>query len=182
MTQRTHSRSFQMPWAVFAAPAGAGVPVGLLWWLLAPGGLNLITRDPSLADGTTPQVWLPRDLTLAGLFIFAGCLLGVFLADKGRGFPRRDLLLGLAGGLAGALLAWQTGVLAAQLWGAPADTSANASVAFSLRSVAVLLLWPGAAAASVFIISVLNLSRQGADSTGSYSGNDSFAGSASPDA
>jgi hypothetical protein len=154
----------------------------VLWWLLAPGGLNLLTRDPSLAVGTNPQVWLPRDLTLAGLFIFAGCLLAVFLTDKTRRFPQRDLVLGLAGALVGALLAWQTGILAARLWGAPADTSANASVAFSLRSVAVLFLWPGATATAVFVISLLNLSKQGPDGTGGYSGSDPFAGSAAPDA
>jgi hypothetical protein len=171
-----------MPWAVFGVPAGAGIPVGLLWWLLAPGGLNLITRNPSLAAGTNPQVWFPRDLTLAGLFVFAGCLVGVFLADKGHPFPQRDLLLGLAGGLVGALLAWLSGVLAAQLWGAQADTSANASVAFSLRSVVAVLLWPGATAVAVFLISLLNLPKQGQDGAGSHSPNDSFAGSPAPDA
>jgi hypothetical protein len=169
-----------MPWTVFLAAAAAGLPVGLLWWLLAPGGLNLLTRDPSLAAGTNPQVWLPRDLTLAGLFIFAGCLLAVFLTDKTRRLLQRDLVLGLAAALVGALLAWQTGILAARVWGAPADTSANASVAFSLRSVAVLLLWPGATAAAVFVITLLNLSKQGPDRTGGY--DEPFAGSAAPDA
>lgn len=182
MTPRTRRRSFPMPWTVFAAAAGAGIPVGLLWWLLAPGGLNLLTRDPSLAAGTNPQVWLPRDLTLAGLFILAGCLLAVFLTDKTGRLQRRGLMLGLAGALAGALLAWQTGVLAAGLWGAPADTSASASVAFSLRSASVLLLWPGATATAIFILSVLNFSKQGPERADRYTGSDPFTGSAAPDA
>jgi hypothetical protein len=37
------------------------------------------------------------------------------------------------------------------LWGAPADTSASASVAFSLRSYAVLALWPAAIALAIFL-------------------------------
>jgi hypothetical protein len=171
-----------MPWTVFAAVAAAGIPVGLLWWLLAPGGLNVLTRDPSLAAGTNPQVWLPRDLTLAGLFILAGCLVAVFLTDKTGRLPRRELMLGLAGALAGALLAWQTGVLAARLWGATADTSASAGVAFSLRSASVLLLWPAATATAVFILSVLNLSKQGQERADRYTGSDPFTGSAAPDA
>ncbi|PTT59758.1 hypothetical protein DBR22_21510, partial [Arthrobacter sp. HMWF013] len=75
-------------------------------------------------------------------------------------------LLSLAGGLAGALAAWQTGMLAAQLWGGPADTTVNASVAFSLRSLSVLLLWPAATAVSVFVLSLLNLLRRGPEGEG----------------
>ena len=182
MTQRTHRRSVPLPWTWFVAAAAAGVPVGLLWWLLAPGGLNLITRDPSLGNGAEPEVWLPRDLTLAGLFVFAGCVLAVFIMNKPRRSAQLDLALGLAGGLAGAVVAWQAGVFAGQLWGAPADTSVNASVAFSLRSVAVVLLWPAATAVSVFVISLLNEMRRAPDGTGSASGAAPLAGTAAPDA
>jgi hypothetical protein len=145
------------PWALLAVPALAGVPAGILWWLLAPGGLNLITRDPALATGANPAVWLPRDLTLAGIMLFAGCLLAVFLADGKRPNPQAALLLCLAGALAGSLLAWQTGMLAARLWGPVVDTTANASIGFSLRSVPVLLLWPAAAAVSAFVLELLHL-------------------------
>ena len=135
MTQRNRRRSSGHQWAWFAAATAGGIPVGLLWWLLAPGGLNLITRDPRLGEGTNPEVWLPRDLTLAGLFVFAGCLLAVFITDKSRRSRPEDLALALAGSVAGAVIAWQAGMFAAQAWGAPADTSVNASVAFSLRSL-----------------------------------------------
>jgi hypothetical protein len=138
-------------------PAAAGVPAGFLWWLLAPGGLNLITRDPVLADGTHPQVWLPRDLTLAGLLVFAGCLLAVFLADKKRADPQTDLLMGFAGGLGGAVVAWQVGMLSANLFGPAVDATANASIAFSLRALPVLLLWPAATAVSVFVLELTHL-------------------------
>lgn len=161
MTESTRRRPSRLPWGWFAAAAAAGIPVGLLWWLLAPGGLNLITRDPALGDGTNTAVWLPRDLTLAGLFVFAGCLLAVFLTDKSRRAGQRDLILALAGSLAGAIIAWQAGVFSAQLWGPPADTSINASVAFSLRSLSVLLLWPAATAIAAFAFSILTPAKAG---------------------
>lgn len=182
MTQRAHRRSVPLPWRWFAAAAAAGVPVGLIWWLLAPGGLNLITRDPSLGSGTNPEVWLPRDLTLAGLFVFAGCVVAVLIMDKPRSSPQLVLAFGLAGGLAGAVIAWQAGVFAGQLWGAPADTSANASVAFSLRSMAVLLVWPAATAVSVFVISLLHELRRAPDGTASGGNGATLAGTAAPNA
>lgn len=161
MTQRNLRRSSRLNWAWFAAATAGGIPVGLLWWLLAPGGLNLITRDARLGEGTNPEVWLPRDLTLAGLFVFAGCLMAVFMTDKSRRSRPEDLVLALAGTLAGAVIAWQAGMFAANLWGTPADTSVNASVAFSLRSLSVLLLWPAATAVGTFAISLLTLLKQG---------------------
>jgi hypothetical protein len=144
-----------LPWSLLLVPAAAGIPAGLLWWLLAPGGLNLITRDPALSSGTVPLVWLPRDLTLAGILVLAGCLLAVFLADGKRRDPQAALLTGLAGALAGSAVAWGTGILAARLWGPAVDASANASIAFSLRAWPVLLLWPAATAVSVFILELV---------------------------
>ncbi|WP_066285751.1 hypothetical protein [Arthrobacter sp. B6] len=171
MTQRIRRRTERLPWAWFAAATAGGIPVGLLWWLLAPGGLNLITRDPALGEGTNPDVWLPRDLTLAGLFVLAGCLLAVFVTDKSRRPRQEDLLLALTGSLAGAVVAWQVGMFASQLWGAPADTSLNASVAFSLRSLPVLLLWPAATAIGTFAFSLLTLLKHGPEGTaGSVAG------------
>lgn len=151
-----------LPWKGAAVIAAAGIPVGLLWWLLAPSGLNLITRDPALGTGGNPQTWLPRDLVLAGLFLLAGCLSGVFAAGKR---PDRlgttTIVLAVVAGAAGALLAWGTGVLAGTSWGAAEDTSASASIAFSLRSYAVLLLWPAATALGIFAAAIF--SRPGAE-------------------
>ncbi len=177
MDEQIGSRSPGLPWKWLMWPAAAGVPVGLFWWLLAPGGLNLVTRNPALAVGTNPEVWLPRDLTLGGLLVFAGCLVAVFLTDKGGRAAQPAFLLSLAGGLAGALIAWQVGVAAGMLWGGPVDASLNPSVAFSLRSLSVLLLWPAATAVSVFALSLLNLLRQGPGS-----GGPTFAGGAAPGA
>lgn len=147
----------RLPWALLAIPGAAGVPAGILWWLLAPGGMNLLSRDPALGDGANPDVWLLRDLTLAGLLVFAGCLLAVFLTDRKQPEPQAALLMGLVGGLCGAVLAWQTGIVSAQLLGPPVDASAHASVAFSLRSLSVLLVWPAATALSVFVLELMNL-------------------------
>lgn len=147
----------RLPWAMVAVPSLAGIPAGILWWVLAPGGLNLITRDQALATGANPATWLPRDLTLGALLLFAGCLLAVFLVDGRRPQRQAALLLALAGGMLGALLAWQTGMAAARLWSPPVDASANASIAFSLRAWPVLLLWPAATAIAVFVLEVLDV-------------------------
>ena len=143
------------PWRKAAVIAAAGIPVGLLWWLLAPSGLNLLTGNPDLAAGTNTATWLPRDLVLAGLCLLAGCIAGSFVAGNKHQQPGPGtVILVVLAGVAGALIAWGTGVLSAQWWGAPADTSANASVAFSLRSYAVLAIWPAAIALAIFLNSL----------------------------
>jgi hypothetical protein len=174
MMKRSRRAPSRLPWTLLAVPALAGVPAGIVWWLLAPGGANLITRDPALGSGTNPSTWLPRDLTLAGLMLFAGCLLAVFLAGKTRSNPQAALLMGLGGALVGNLLAWQAGMLSAQLWGAPVDASANASIAFSLRALPVLLLWPAATAVSVFALELMNLLGRKPDGGGAGSGRARF--------
>ena len=109
------------PWRKAAVIAAAGVPVGLLWWLLAPSGLNLLTGDPDLAAGTNTATWLPRDLVLAGLCLLAGCIAGSFVAGTKHHQPGTGtVILVVLAGVAGALIAWGTGVLSAQWWGAPA--------------------------------------------------------------
>ncbi|MDV8148561.1 hypothetical protein [Arthrobacter sp. B10-11] len=145
-------------WRLPAAIAAAGIPVGLLWWLLAPGGLNLLSGNPSLASGTNAEGWLPRDLVLAGLFLLAGCVTGFLLNGKRTGAPMPGTVLSaVVGGALGALIAWQSGVLAGQWWGPDEDTAANASIAFSLRAFAVLAIWPAAVAIAVFVANLISL-------------------------
>jgi hypothetical protein len=158
-TRRPPGRGYA--WA--AGIVGAGIPAGLLWWLLAPGGQNLVSGDSALSSGTNSQGWLPRDLVLAGLFVFAGCLVAVLLSGRSDGGTRRMLLLSVAASAAAAVLAWQTGVLAGLWLGGPQDTSANASVAFSLRSLTVLVLWPAAVAAGFFVLRIIGLLRASVD-------------------
>jgi hypothetical protein len=135
-----------------AAIAAFGVPVGLLWWVLAPSGLNVLSGDPALRNGSNLETWLPRDLVLAGLFLLAGCLAGAQASGIKHQEPSsKDVVLAVAAGALGALLAWGTGVLCGLWWGTPEDSSTNASVAFSLRSYAVLVIWPAAVALSIFL-------------------------------
>lgn len=142
-------------WA--AAIAGSGVPTGVLWWVLAPGGLNLLSGNADFTSGTNTQVWLPRDLVLAGLFVVAGCVVAVLLAGRKDAGSRRILLLTVAASAVAGVLAWQAGLLAGHWFGGPLDASANASAAFSLRSYAALLLWPAAVAGGYFAISLLEV-------------------------
>ncbi|MCX6499977.1 MAG: hypothetical protein NTU93_14445 [Arthrobacter sp.] len=144
-------------WKGPVAIAAAGLPVGLLWWLLAPTGLNLITRDPALAAGTNPGTWLPRDLVLAGLFLLAGCLSGVFTAgNRPARLTTAAVVLAVAAGAAGALLAWGTGMLAGSWWSPAPATQVSAGVAFSLRAYAMLLIWPAAIALAIFLATVFS--------------------------
>ena len=157
-------------WLWPAVIAGSGVPTGFLWWVLAPGGLNLLSGNEAFASGTNTQVWLPRDLVLAGLFMVAGCVVAVLLAGRKDAGSHRMLLLSVAASAAAAVLAWQTGLLAGHWLGGPQDTSASASVAFSLRAYPALLLWPAAVACGYFAISLLEVLHRprdrGADSGG----------------
>ena len=141
-----------VPWRKAALIVAAGVPVGLLWWLLAPSGLNLLSGNPELRSGGNTEGWLPRDLVLAALFLLAGCISGAVASGNKHDAPSgRGVLLAVGAGALGALAAWGTGVLGGLWWGAAEDTTASASIAFSLRSYAVLAIWPGAAALAIFL-------------------------------
>ncbi|HEX9226494.1 MAG TPA: hypothetical protein VF885_07520 [Arthrobacter sp.] len=151
-------------WRKAAVSAAAGVPVGLLWWLLAPSGLNLLSGNPELRSGGNTEGWLPRDLVLAGLFLLAGCISGaVASGTKHHGPSGRDVLLAVGAGAVGAFAAWGTGVLCGLWWGTPEDTSASASIAFSLRSLAVLAIWPAATALAIFLNTVFTTPKPGSD-------------------
>lgn len=151
-------------WRKAALIAAAGIPVGLLWWLLAPSGLNLLSGNPALRGGGNTEGWLPRDLILAGLFLLAGCLSGAVASGSKHSEPSgRDVLLAVGAGALGAFAAWGTGVLCGLWWATPEDTPANASIAFSLRSLAVLAIWPAAAALTLFLNSVFAAPKPGAN-------------------
>lgn len=98
-------RSRDVLWLVI--PAVSGVLTGLLWWVLAPGGLNVLSGNPALANPSNPDSWLPRDLVLAGIMLVAGCAAGLALDgklnDTGAG---RRLGFALGGGAVGAAVSW----------------------------------------------------------------------------
>lgn len=145
-----------------ALPAASGVVLGVLWWVLAPGGLNLLSGNPELANPSNPDSWLPRDLVLAALMLLSGCFTGLMLDGKlqGIGVGRR-LTFALIGGAVGATIAWLVGLLAAKLWGAAPDPALGPDYGFTLRSYAVLLLWPCAIAFVTFVLALFGvLSRK----------------------
>ncbi|MGR0160969.1 hypothetical protein [Paenarthrobacter nitroguajacolicus] len=149
-------RSKDLLWLVL--PAASGVVAGMLWWLLAPGGLNLVSGNPDLADAANTGSWLPRDLVLAGLMLLAGCLTGVMLDGKlqGGGAARR-LAFALIGGALGAVIAWLVGLFAAQLLGPAPDPALGPGFGFTLRSYAVLVLWPAAIAFITFVLALFGV-------------------------
>ena len=149
-------RSKDVLWLV--VPAALGVVAGVIWWLLAPGGLNLVSGNPDLADAANPDSWLPRDLVLAALMLLAGCLTGVMLDGKlnGDGATRR-LAFALLGGAFGAVFAWLIGLLAAQLLGPAPDPALGPGFGFTLRSYAVLVLWPAAIAFITFVLALFGV-------------------------
>ncbi|WP_427017182.1 hypothetical protein ACQCSX_00485 [Pseudarthrobacter sp. P1] len=135
-------------WA--GAAAAAGVPVGVLWWLLAPGGAWFV-------DGADFMAWLPRDGVLALLGVVAGIATAAILLPRRRkaGTAARAGAA-VAGSLAGSVLAWRLGELAGGLAG-----KGSGDGAFVLRATGVLFLWPLAAAAVLFAGTVVSLLRSG---------------------
>lgn len=132
-----------------------GFVAGVLWWLIAPGGAFY-------GDGTDFTIWFPRDFTLAALMVVAGlvsaalALRGQFLPQRRRKNtsekPSRTLFAALVvGGFAASVLAWRTGVFAGDLFHTPPENMASPSMVFSLRSPTVLILWPLASCAVVFV-------------------------------
>ncbi|MCQ9164251.1 MULTISPECIES: hypothetical protein [unclassified Arthrobacter] len=134
-----------------ALSMAAGIVAGIVWWLAAPGGAFY-------GQGKDYTVWPGRDLVLAGVCVLCGLLAGMLLARHaaryGTGAAARFLAV-LAGGLLGSVLAWRVGVFAGDLFQTPPDNMPSPSMVFSLRSPSVLLLWPLAASAVVFVYAFL---------------------------
>ncbi|WP_138413842.1 hypothetical protein [Sinomonas gamaensis] len=124
-----------IPW--LAAPAVAGVPLGLVWWLAAPGGRLQ-------GDGSDYHAWLARDLVFAALAAFAALVVVVFVVranSRGDFAPRQ--LSALIGSGVGSVLMWLTGVGLGQAFGTlRTDPSVDGS-AFGLQALSALALWPG---------------------------------------
>ncbi|NYE93983.1 hypothetical protein FHU41_000204 [Psychromicrobium silvestre] len=137
----------------FSSTAAAGILVGLLWWFSAPGGAFY-------GKGTDTTIWLPRDLTLGLLCILAGVLTGALLVRQRRlrGAWAKLIAAVLGSGL-GAVAAWLIGTFCGVLWGPSSSGNVSESIAFSLRTYSVLLLWPFAAALVFFVITLGSLLR-----------------------
>lgn len=160
LARTADTRAVWRRWLAFSAVAG--VAAGILWWLLAPGGAFY-------GDGKDFEMWLPRDATLGLLMLIAGILSAVLVLRGRRATARQGsvptsgtetaLMAALAvGGFAGSVIAWRMGVFAGDLFHTPPDNMANPSIVFSLRSASVLILWPLASVAVVFVSTLVSYS------------------------
>ncbi|WP_051388764.1 hypothetical protein [Arthrobacter sp. 35W] len=140
-------------WRWFTSTAAAGIVVGALWWVLAPGGAFF-------GSGEDFNLWLPRDLVLALLGALAGVVVAAVLLPQLRsmGSAAKAMAAVLGSGM-GSLAAWQLGLFAGSLWQHVAADAPSASIAFSLRSTSVLLVWPGTAALVLFAAALLSMLR-----------------------
>ncbi len=133
---------------VVVGSLGAGLPLGLVWWRVAPLA-RLVKRDDGVfAVGMSEETAVAAD----GLFALCAVLVGIVVAVLVAARVRRRLagLGGLAvGGVLGSVLAWQVGALL----GPPSiDSSAAAARVgerfdgpLDLSALGVLLAWPMAA-------------------------------------
>ncbi len=142
---------------VVAASALAGLPVGLVWWLVAPLP-PIVKRAGGLfrGGGEGNEAAIAADGWFVALALAAGIVtaLVVYLCTRpGRVGP----LLGLAvGGVLGAVVAWRFGALLgpgpieATAAGLPAGSSFDGPLTVS--AYGVLLGWPMAAVITYFAV------------------------------
>lgn len=135
------------------------VVVGILWFLMAPGGA--FHGDRNDFNG-----WFARDAVLGILLAAAGTATAAHAmtarhraknADPDR--PENSAAFAAVIALAamvGSVVAWRTGVFAGDLFQSPPADMANPSMVFSLRSGAALLLWPLTSMLTVFLWSALS--------------------------
>lgn len=141
------------------ALAVAGLPAGLLWWLLAPRADFRITSDGPTPIGNPSDELLVADdviftLIVAGLGLLAGLILW-----WRRGFRGVAAVVALAlGTLAAGVLAWQLGEL---LGPGPSSAAlrhvgATVTTGLHLASLPALAIGPAVALLVYFIAAALN--------------------------
>lgn len=142
-----------------AAVAVAGLPAGVLWWLLAPRADFRITSGGPTAIGNPSDELLAADdviftLIVAGLGLLAGLVLW-----WRRGFRGVAAVVALAlGTLAASALAWQLGEL---LGPGPSPAAlrhvgAKVTTGLHLESWPALAIGPAVALLAYFIAAALN--------------------------
>jgi hypothetical protein len=141
---------------VVVGSALAGIPVGVLWWLVAPLVPIVKRADGLYRIGESNESAVAADGWLAILGVAAGIAIGllVYLASRpGRVGP----LLALAGGgVLGAVVAWRTGHLLGPGDLVPAARSlpvgGRLSAPLDVSAYGVLLTWPMAAVITYFAV------------------------------
>ncbi|MGF1645430.1 MAG: hypothetical protein ACFCVF_00675 [Kineosporiaceae bacterium] len=125
-----------------AAALAAGPVVGVLWWVLAPGGRSVVT-------GALPTLQAPgsQDAWFATLAAAAGLVVAIVWVGGRPAVPdatsARCLMAALAGSLAGAAAAWAVGLaLDAVIRSTPPSGASPTVTELGLASPAAILVWP----------------------------------------
>ncbi|GAA1339720.1 hypothetical protein GCM10009611_08960 [Arthrobacter roseus] len=128
------------------ATAGLGLPLGALWWLIAPGGA-------AYSDSGDPTVWLAQEMTLAVIMLVTGIVVGCVVSTRPGGSVAIRTVATVLGAVVGSVMAWQLGTLLGSLTSEPNDGHMGLDTGFGLRSVSILVLWPFATAVVVLVLS-----------------------------
>jgi hypothetical protein len=155
---------------VLAASLLAAVPVGILWFVLAPVP-RLVTRsDGVFLSGGDAEVAVAADGWFAVCSATAGLVVVLVVFARMRR-ARLGPLLGLViGGLAGAILAWRLGVLLGpagireSVKGLAPGSLFNGPLKLSARGV--LFAWPLASTVAYFALTAGLEPKAGADHDG----------------
>ncbi|MHA7295461.1 hypothetical protein [Arthrobacter sp. HLT1-21] len=126
-----------------SAMAGLGLLMGAVWWFAAPGG-------GLYGDPVPEEAGLLRDLTLGGLQLVVGIVVGWLLVqrmDLAGAWQRIGAAVG--GSLIGSVLAVVVGQWLGMMFGADPE--------FVLHSLGAAAIWPAAAALVVFISALIEL-------------------------
>lgn len=141
-------------WRWTSVPAAAGLPAGLLWWLLAPGGALY-------GSGRDPQTWLPRDFVFGLIGFVAGLVVGWLVArQRHRPGAAAKVACAVIGSVIGSLIAWQFGLWLGDMFTHLSGEPASPHMQFSLLGLGALAIWPAAAALLCFIIIVGSMLRR----------------------
>ncbi|GAB4100433.1 hypothetical protein [Sinomonas halotolerans] len=141
------ARASLLRWTL--APTAAGLLLGVLWWLAAPGGILH-------GDGSDLTSWDERDLVFAALGAVAGGVtVTVLAAGRARsGLPDRGLAA-LAGSVAGSALAAGMGLALGRIVGSRGADAAVPGSDFGLQALSAAAVWPAVTALGVLALTTL---------------------------
>ena len=136
-------------WTTLAAGV-LSVLLALLWLAIAPTPAVRVAGEVVVSDAV-PEFAAAQDSLFALLAIGAGLVHGVVALAVGRA-RLAVMLVAVAAGAAGSLVAWRLGVLLGPAPLAVQRVSGGALVApLALQALGVLGLWPAVAALTVFV-------------------------------